>query len=88
MEPEVSRELEKKIAKRVRKILERENLYQMTEKKVREIASKELEISLVNEPFKAIVSRAVEDFLVKLRNQTQKTSLQVQEEFKAKRRSK
>ncbi|EEF51377.1 conserved hypothetical protein [Ricinus communis] len=88
MEPEVSRELEKKIAKRVRKILERENLYQMTEKKVREIASKELEISLVNEPFKAIVNRAVEDFLVKLRNQTQKTSLQVQEEFKAKRRSK
>ncbi|OAY56337.1 mediator-associated protein 3 [Manihot esculenta] len=71
-EPEVTKGLEKKIVKIVRKILKKENLYQLTEKKVREKASNELGMNLSDEPFKSIVRRAVEDFLEKLRNRAQK----------------
>ncbi|KAJ9148087.1 hypothetical protein P3X46_030181 [Hevea brasiliensis] len=72
-EPEVTRGLEKKIVKIVRKILEKENLYELTEKKVREKASKDLGMNLSDEPLKSIVSRAVEDFLERLRNRAQKS---------------
>ncbi|XP_012086697.1 mediator-associated protein 3 [Jatropha curcas] len=72
-EPELSRELEKKISKTVRKILEGENLYEMTENKVRKMASDELGLNLSDDPYKSVVSRAVQDFLEKIKNRTQKT---------------
>ncbi|CAN1299908.1 Mediator-associated protein 3 [Linum perenne] len=60
---------EKKIVKRVRKILEKENLYKFSERQVREKASEKLGIDLSKEPYKSAVRRAVEDFLMEIKSQ-------------------
>ncbi|WCJ26533.1 hypothetical protein M5689_008341 [Euphorbia peplus] len=69
---QLTREIEKKIVKRVKKILEKENLYQTTEKKIREKAAEDLGINLSDEPFKAVVSRTVAEFLEELDNRVKK----------------
>ncbi|CAN0840928.1 Mediator-associated protein 3 [Linum grandiflorum] len=68
-EEEISAGTEKKIVKRVRKILEKENLYQLSERQVREEASEKLGIDLSEEPYKSVVRREVEDFLLKVMSQ-------------------
>lgn len=62
-EVEIDKDLQRKIEKTVKKILERSNLYKMTEIKAREQASIELDLDLSQDPYKVIVREVVESFI-------------------------
>lgn len=62
-EVEIDKDLQRKIEKTVKKILERSNLYKMTEIKAREEASIELDLDLSQDPYKVIVREVVESFI-------------------------
>ena len=71
MEPEI----QERIEKTVRKILEESDMEKMTEHKIRKQASDELDLDLSDPPYKAFVRQVVQSFL-----EQQKEEEQVEEE--------
>ena len=59
MEPEI----QERIEKTVRKILEESDMEKMTEHKIRKQASDELDLDLSDPPYKAFVRQVVQSFL-------------------------
>ncbi|KAF5734339.1 mediator-associated protein 3-like [Tripterygium wilfordii] len=67
----IDRETEKKIEKRVKRILAKANLYEITEFKIQKAASEKLGLDVSQPPYKFVVRRVVEEFLQLLKNNTQ-----------------
>ena len=76
MEPEI----QERIEKTVRKILEESDMEKMTEHKIRKQASAELDLDLSDPPFKAFVRHVVESFLEQQQQQQQQQEEQEQEQ--------
>ncbi|KAL1222755.1 Mediator-associated protein 3 [Cardamine amara subsp. amara] len=62
-EVEIDKDVEEKIKKTVKKILQGSSFYKMTENKAREQASSELDLDLSQDPYKLIVKEAVGSYV-------------------------
>ena len=67
MEPEI----QERIEKTVRKILEESDMEKMTEHKIRKQASDELDLDLSDPPYKAFVRQVVQSFLEQQKEEEQ-----------------
>uniref|UniRef100_A0A2N9FE29 DEK-C domain-containing protein n=1 Tax=Fagus sylvatica TaxID=28930 RepID=A0A2N9FE29_FAGSY len=76
MEPEI----QERIEKTVRKILEESDMEKMTEHKIRKHASAELDLDLSDPPFKAFVRHVVESFLEQQQQQQQQEEQEQEQE--------
>ncbi|KAL0016030.1 hypothetical protein SO802_003099 [Lithocarpus litseifolius] len=76
MEPEI----QERIEKTVRKILEESDMEKMTEHKIRKQASDELDLDLADPPYKAFVRQVVQSFLEQQQQQEEQEEEEEEEE--------
>ena len=76
MEPEI----QERIEKTVRKILEESDMEKMTEHKIRKQASDELDLDLSDPPYKAFVRQVVQSFLEQQKEEEQEEEEEEEEQ--------
>lgn len=79
-DPKMEAEMEQKIEKTVRNILESSNMDDVTEYKIRKQASEELALDLSKPPYKAFVRQVVQSFLEKQQQKQEQEEEEAEEE--------